>query len=175
MSSICSNCNTTTILTNAEYNHSVEQISDSLFRFAVHFLKDSEDAQDVVQDAFEKLWLNREKVEKEKVKSWLFTCVHNAMLNQLHRKKTQKLHLDSIDKSGFEKPDQSFESKQVIDLMVGSLPPLQKSILLLRDLEGYTYDEIGDMLSIPSAQVKVYLFRARLKLKKQLKGLFLLA
>lgn len=97
------------------------------------------------------------------------------MLNQLHRKKTQKLHLDSMDKSGFEKPDQSLESKQVIDLMVGSLPPLQKSILLLRDLEGYTYEEIGDMLSIPSAQVKVYLFRARLKLKKQLKGLFLLA
>jgi RNA polymerase sigma-70 factor (ECF subfamily) len=146
-----------------------------VYRYAVHFLKDSEDAQDVVQDAFEKLWLNREKVEKEKVKSWLFTCVHNAMLNQLHRKKTQKLHLDSIDKSGFEKPDQSFESKQAIDLMVGSLPPLQKSILLLRDLEGYTYEEIGDMLSIPSAQVKVYLFRARLKLKKQLKGLFLLA
>ena len=83
-------------MTSAEYNHSVEQISDSLFRFAVHFLKDSEDAQDVVQDAFEKLWLNREKVENEKVKSWLFTCVHNAMLNQLHRKKTQKFHLDSI-------------------------------------------------------------------------------
>jgi RNA polymerase sigma-70 factor (ECF subfamily) len=78
-------------------------------------------------------------------------------------------------KSGFEKPDQSYESKQVIDLMVASLPPLQKSILLLRDLEGYTYEEIGDMLSIPSAQVKVYLFRARLKLKKQLKGIFELA
>ena len=162
-------------MTYAEYNQSVEHLSDSIYRFAVHFLKDSEDARDVVQDAFEKLWLNREKVENEKVKSWLFTCVHNAMLNQVNRKKRQQLHLDSIDQLGFEKPDQSYESKQVIDLMVGSLPPLQKSILLLRDLEGYTYDEIGEMLSIPSAQVKVYLFRARLKIKKQIIGTFVLA
>jgi RNA polymerase sigma-70 factor (ECF subfamily) len=43
---------------------------------------------------------------------------------------------------------------------------------LLRDLEGYSYEEIGEMLSIPSVQVKVYLFRARLKIKKQLKGMF---
>jgi RNA polymerase sigma-70 factor (ECF subfamily) len=153
----------------------VEHISDSLFRYAFHFLKDSEEAQDFVQDAFEKLWLNREKVEKDKVKSWLFTCVHHAMLNQVHRKKRQLVHLDSLDKSAHQKPDLSYESKQVIDLMVASLPPLQKSILLLRDLEGYTYEEIGDLLAIPAAQVKVYLFRARLKIKKQLKGIFELA
>ena len=162
-------------MTNAEYNHSVEHVSDSLYRFSVHFLKDTEEARDIVQDAFEKLWLNREKVEQEKVKSWLFTCVHNAMLNQVSRKKRQIAHLDSLGKSDFQQPDLAFESKQVVDLMVGSLPPLQKSILLLRDLEGYTYEEIGDMLSISSAQVKVYLFRARIKLKKQLKGIFVLA
>ncbi|MFZ9586652.1 MAG: RNA polymerase sigma factor [Crocinitomicaceae bacterium] len=162
-------------MTSAEFNHSVEQHSDSLFRYALHFLKNSGDAQDVVQDAFEKLWLNREKVVKDKVKSWLFTCVHHAMLNQVHRKKTQQAHLDSLDKAAFHKPDSSFESKQVIDQLVSSLPPLQKSILLLRDLEGYSYEEIGDLLSIPSAQVKVYLFRARLKIKKQLKGIFELA
>ena len=162
-------------MTNAEYNHSVEHLSDSLYRFAVQFLKDSEEAQDVVQDAFEKLWLNREKVEREKVKSWLFTCAHNGMLNQVYRKKRQIKHLDSLGKSDFQQPDRTFESKQVVDLMVSSLPPLQKSILLLRDLEGYTYEEIGDMLSISSAQVKVYLFRARIKIKKQLKGIFELA
>lgn len=173
-SSICFNCNTA-ILTSAEYNHSVEQISDSLYRFAVHFLKDSEDAQDVVQDAFEKLWLNKDKVEKEKVKSWLFTCAHNSMLNQVSRKKRQLTHLDSLDEKRSQAPDNSYESKQVIDQLVSSLPPIQKSILLLRDLEGYTYEEIGAMLSIPPSQVKVYLFRARLKIKKQLKGIFELA
>jgi RNA polymerase sigma factor (sigma-70 family) len=114
-------------LTSAEYNHSVEHDSDSLYRFAVHFLKDSEEAKDVVQDAFEKLWLNREKIEREKVKSWLFTCIHNAMLNQVSRKKRQITHLDSMSKSDFQQPDLAFESKQVVDLMVGSLPLYRKA------------------------------------------------
>ena len=63
----------------------------------------------------------------------------------------------------------SFESKQVVDRIVSILPPIQKSIILMRDLEGYSYDEIGDMLELSPSQVKVYLFRARMKIKKQLK------
>ena len=63
----------------------------------------------------------------------------------------------------------SFESKQVVDRIVSILPPIQKSIILMRDLEGYSYDEIGDMLDLSPSQVKVYLFRARMKIKKQLK------
>jgi RNA polymerase sigma-70 factor (ECF subfamily) len=62
-----------------------------------------------------------------------------------------------------------YESKEVIERTVSILPPVQKSILLMRDLEGYTYEEIGNMLSLNPSQVKVYLFRARLKIKNQLK------
>ena len=54
---------------------------------------------------------------------------------------------------------------------VSILPPIQKSIILLRDIEGYSYDEIGGILELSPSQVKVYLFRARNKIKKQLKGL----
>ena len=64
-----------------------------------------------------------------------------------------------------------FESKQLIDRAVNILPPIQKSIILLRDLEGYSYEEIGSILELSDSQVKVYLFRARNKIKKQLKGL----
>ena len=59
--------------------------------------------------------------------------------------------------------------------MVNILPSTQKSIILLRDIEGYTYNEIGQILDLTASQVKVYLFRARMKLKKQLIGLNKLA
>ncbi len=153
-----------------EYNISIEIHGDSLYRYAFNFLKNQEEAQDIVQDVFEKLWVNRDKVEFEKAKSWLFTCAHNAMINFIHKKArfakmANEYHSEKTESSSF-----GFESKQVINHIVGILPPLQKTIILLRDLEGYSYDEIGDILSLNSSQVKVYLFRARLKIKKQLKG-----
>lgn len=97
------------------------------------------------------------------------------MLNQVKRNKVKQQHLDSLYWNQSQGSDLSFENQQFIQLLVAELPPLQKSILLLRDLEGYTYQEIGELLSLTEAQVKVYLFRARLKVKKRIKGQFVLA
>ena len=67
-----------------------------------------------------------------------------------------------------------FELKEIIDLAMEKLTDLQKSIILLRDLEGYNYKEIGEMLDLNEPQVKVYLFRARKKIKDQIKDLSIL-
>lgn len=154
-----------------EYNIVVKEHSNNLYGYAIKFLRNSEDAKDIVQDVFVKLWLHRANVEFPKAKSWMFTTAHNAMINFSNKKGRTQL-TDEIMK--YEKATimpNSFESNQVVDRAVSILPPIQKSIILLRDLEGYSYKEIGDMLEISDAQVKVYLFRARKKIKKQLKGL----
>ncbi len=141
-----------------------------MFGYACRFLRDSEDAKDIVQDVFEKLWNNRKKVDSEKAKSWLFTSAHNAMIN--FKKKKTRLHYTE-DVQLFERgvSNHSFESNQVVERAVSILPPIQKSVILLRDLEGYSYQEIGEILSLSDSQVKVYLYRGRKKIKKQLKGM----
>lgn len=149
----------------------IKEHSNALFSFAVHFLRNKEDAKDIVQDSFEKLWLNCEKVEYSKVKSWLFTCTYNAMVNFSLRSKRIVLSETSKLPENWEQTHSPFESRQIVDRIVGILPPLQKSIILLRDLEGYTYEEIGEILDLSPSQVKVYLFRARNKVKKQLQYL----
>ncbi len=138
-------------------------------------MRSEHDAQDIVQDVFEKLWLNRKKVEFEKSKSWMFTTAHNAMINFMMKK--DRMHLSDEITSNERSVDaqRQYEAKEIVDKAVAFLPPLQKSIVLLRDLEGYTYQEIGEILDISEPQVKVYLFRARKKLKKQLKELMELA
>ena len=149
----------------------VKAHSNKLYGYAMRFLRNTEDAEDILQDVFERLWLNRKKVEVEKAKSWMFTTAHNAMLNLINKKSRVQLPGEENLPESSKKDVNKFESNQVVDRAVNILPPIQKSIILLRDLEGYSYEEIGDMLSLSSSQVKVYLFRARNKIKKQLKGL----
>lgn len=157
-----------------EFNSVVKEHSNSLYGFAVRFLKNEDDARDIVQDSFEKLWLNCEKVELSKVKSWLFTCAYNAMINFVtKRQKMITMEFSKLPET-FEVLKSQFESQEVVERTVSILPPLQKSIILLRDLEGYSYEEIGEILKLSPSQVKVYLFRARNKVKKQLQQLNIL-
>ena len=64
-----------------EYNIIVSEHSNNLYGYAIRFLRNREDASDIVQDVFEKLWIHRKNVEFAKAKSWMFTTAHNAMIN----------------------------------------------------------------------------------------------
>jgi RNA polymerase sigma factor (sigma-70 family) len=157
-------------LTRKEYNSAVDLYSGRLYGYVLKCLKREEDAQDIVQDVFERLWNHRNHVEVEKAKAWLFTTAHNALINFAKKRARMDLLGERVPENG-QRHEHRFEMKEIVDMVVDTLPPLQKSILLLRDLEGYHYDEIGQMLSISESQVKVYLFRARRKIKEQLKDI----
>jgi RNA polymerase sigma factor (sigma-70 family) len=161
-------------LTRKEYNIAVKEFSGRLYGYALRYLKSAEDADDIVQDVFEKLWKNRKKIEVEKAKAWLFTCAHNALINLIKKNSRMSYTENNTSKDTAECHSREMEMKEVIEKSLAMLPPVQKSIVLLRDLEGYNYKEIGDMLELSEAQVKVYLFRARNKIKKQLNDLTVL-
>jgi RNA polymerase sigma factor (sigma-70 family) len=130
-------------------------------------LRNSDQAKDMVQDTYVKLWEHRATIRIETVKSWLFTTAYHQMINFVKRHKRFD-PLEEINEEKFSVPsyEHQLEHRELLEIAIDRLPEIQKSILLLRDLEGYNYKEIGEMLSINEPQVKVYLFRARQKIKE---------
>ena len=154
-------------MTDKDYNDCVDNFADGVYRFIVKNIRHTEDAQDIVQSAFEKLWVNREQVLPEKAKSYLFTVAYHQMID--HIRKTNKMPLTEDTYIPHQQiTHQDAELKQVLMHAVNELNPIQKSLVLLKDYEGYSYHEIGEIMHLSESQVKVYLHRARLILKSKL-------
>lgn len=160
-------------MTEQEYNTAVKTLSHRLFGYVFKSLRDKEDSNDIVQDAFMKLWENRKKVDPEKAKSWLFTTAHNALINFV-KKSGRMSSMDEMNLDRGKNDKHEFELNEIIDAALAKLPEQQKTILMLRDYEGYNYKEIGEIMKLNESQVKVYLFRARKKVKEDIKDLTIL-
>jgi len=155
-------------MTEKEYNQCVNDYADNVFRFIVKNLRHQEDARDVVQTAFEKLWRNREQVESEKCKSYLFTVAYNQMIDHIRKHKRITLKEDFTDSSNTVYQSYNKDTKKILHEALNRLNSTQKSLVMLKDYEGYSYEEIGTIMSLSESQVKVYLHRARLILRNYL-------
>lgn len=154
-------------MTESQYNQCVNNHSDNLFRFIVKNLRHEEDARDIVQTAFEKLWRNRESIENEKAKSFLFTVGYNQMIDHIRKHKRVQLKDDFSDDNRTQYI-QDDSIKKTLMQALNRLNETQKSLVMLKDYEGYSYEEIGKIMNLNESQVKVYLHRARLTLKNYL-------
>jgi RNA polymerase sigma-70 factor (ECF subfamily) len=154
-------------MTVAEFNQCVDKHSDGVYRFILKNIRDEEAAMDIVQDAFEKMWLKFREISHASAKSYLFTTAYHRMIDYTRKVK----RIERMDE-GYDYPGQSQNNysdlKEILDEALQRLPDIQKSLILLRDYEGYNYDEIGKITGLSESQVKVYIFRGRLALKNYL-------
>jgi RNA polymerase sigma-70 factor (ECF subfamily) len=154
-------------MTEKEYNQCVSQYADNVYRFILKNLGHKEDAQDVVQTAFEKLWINREQIDNDRSKSYLFTVAYHQMIDHIRKQKRIVLQEEfKADAGVIDK--QQHNVKKILDEALHKLSETQRSLVLLKDYEGYNYLEIGKITGLSESQVKVYLHRARLQLKTYL-------
>src|SRR4029078_4013177 len=152
-------------MTDKEYNECVTQYADNVYRFIVKNLRHEEDARDVVQSAFEKLWIHRAAVDGTKSKSYLFTVAYNQMID--HLRKVKRVYLKEEFKEETRVHDKHIDNaRAVLNEALARLSETQRSLVMLKDYEGYSYEEIGKIMNLNESQVKVYLHRARLQLKE---------
>ena len=154
-------------MTEREYNECVKTYADNVYRFILKNLRHEEDARDVVQTAFEKMWRNRDDIDPVKCKSYLFTVAYHQMID--HIRKVKRVQLREEFKAELKVQDKPVNNlKKVLEEALARLSETQRSLVLLKDYEGYSYDEIGKITGLSESQVKVYLHRARVQLKDYL-------
>jgi len=151
-------------MTENEYNQCVDMYADNVYRFILKNLRHEADSKDIVQGAFEKMWMNREQVDNARSKSYLFTVAYNQMID--HIRKNKRIVLKEVFSEDSKITQQSIpDIKRILNAALSELDEIQRSLVLLKDYEGYNYEEIGKITGLNASQVKVYLHRARLKLK----------
>jgi RNA polymerase sigma factor (sigma-70 family) len=153
-----------------QYNECVDKYSDNLYRFVLKNIHNRDEARDIVQESYEKLWLKVDSVAFEKVKSYLFSTAYHTMIDVIRRGK-HSADFGTVVPEQYAHNDQFSDLNEILHKAINRLPEIQRSVVLLRDYEGYSYDEISEITGLTESQVKVYIFRARSFLKNYIGSL----
>ena len=156
-----------------DFKTNILPVSKKLLRFAIQFLKDEDDAKDVVQDVFLKLWQKRDELEKiENIEAFAMRMTRNRCLDIIRANKTIAINAETDRKIKEETVDvhsqvEFTESANQIKKLIENLPDLQRTIMYLRDIEQLSYDEIAETTELQLNAIRVNLSRARKKVRDE--------
>lgn len=144
-----------------------------LYGFAYYHLRDEDDAQDVVQETFVRLWSHRSRVQRETSAAWLTRVCRNACIDRLRKRKTRNEVSTEVDllSNGETGADERMHRSDVHGRALALLDELDepfRSLVILRDIQDLSYEEIATAMELPMTTVKVYLHRARKRLRMRL-------
>ena len=151
-------------MTVKEYNRAVDEYADAVYRFIRADLRDDDRANDIVQDSYEKLWRHVAEIDYSVVKSWLFSTAYHTMIDII-RKEKRMTGLEESAEADLVVDSQYTDLNEILHAALDRLPEQHRSVVLLRDYEGYSYKEIGEITGLSEAQVKINIYRGRMALK----------
>lgn len=157
----------------ALYQQAIDQHRHRVLSFAHYSLRAREDAEDVTQEVFIKLWQHWQKIDHGKLGAWLMRVAHNCVIDHVRKQRPQQTNLDQYaeieDQVGEESDAAQLDQhqfKRQLQSAIKSLEDPFRSIVIMRDIQGMSYEEIQGSLELSASQVKVYLHRARRKLRE---------
>ena len=165
------------------FNHIVERYKDKLTNFLYRFTYDIDSAQDLAQDTLLKVYINKDSYKEiAKFSTWVYTIASNLAKTELRKIKRRKTYtisdlstddrefvLHRSDEESFENEEDTLVSGKILQKCLNVLDDEFKNIIILRDIQELSYDEISKILKIPLGTVKSRINRGRFKLKDLLK------
>jgi RNA polymerase sigma-70 factor (ECF subfamily) len=159
-----------------EFERVVSESRDRLFGYALYFLARREEAEDVVQEVYMRLWQHRRDIDSSRIAGWLISVTRNLCRDHLRRRKVRSavsVDSDAVEQMAGDEAATDTEAaasvfRETLDSALRNLPDTQKSIVVLREIQGMSYREIGIALDLPLTRVKVYLHRGRKALRNEI-------
>ena len=154
-------------MTNGEFSARVLPQRERMYRLAKSMLCDSTEAEDVVQDVFEKLWIKRESLDEfEHLNAFILASVRNTCIDRIRTRKTRQEKEVLLASKGEPSFDTSTtmevsDIKNIIQRIIAGLPERQQTVIHLRDIEGCEMTEIAELVGMDEATVRMTLSRAR--------------
>lgn len=145
-----------------------------IYRYARSYLKNETQAEDIVQEVFLKLWDKRNDFDRiNNMEAWSMTITKNLVFDKIRSQRNYSMDPREMKQNEYdnETPEMILERTETrldIRRMIESLPDKQKEVIILREIEGYSYQKIGEIMGIDQNLVKVTLFRARDNLRKKI-------
>ena len=156
-----------------DFKTSVLPISNKLLRFATHFLKDEDEAKDVVQDVFLKLWKKKDELGKiENIDAFAMQMTKNRCLDVIRARKVVPIDAETDRRLKEQSVDvhskvELNESAKQIHMLIERLPDLQRIVMHMRDIQQLSYDEIAEATELKINAIRVNLSRARKKVRDE--------
>jgi RNA polymerase sigma-70 factor (ECF subfamily) len=152
------------------YRQWVVEHQDQAWSLARYLLRNDSEAEDAAQDAFIKLWNHRETIDPSRVRPWLMKVTRNVCLDRLRRRRPETELDENLESavSGPEDQAQQVELGRWLQLVIARLKEPYRSLVVLRDIQQHSYDEVTAATGLSLPQVKTYLHRARKQLREQL-------
>ena len=154
----------------AQYRQAVDQHKQRVYSLALYSLRAREDAEDVTQEVFIKLWQHWQKVDLDKIGAWLMRVTRNSVIDHVRKRNPEQNQTDfnvetqpALESEETELDRTSIQ--QQLKLAIAELNEPFRSIIIMRDIQGFSYSDIEQTLDMSESQVKVYLHRARRKLR----------
>jgi len=154
-----------------KYRQWVREYQDQAWTIARYILKDNQEAEDATQEAFVKLWNNQDNIDPERIKPWLMKVTRNGCLDRLRRRRDNVEFDESHMAGDVRGPMQDLGNQETgawLKRAIGGLKEPYRSLVVLRDVNQHSYEEVAGMLELSLSQVKTYLHRARKQLREQL-------
>lgn len=167
------------------YEILVKRYKDQLTNFVFRFIGDRDACTDIVQDTMIKFYVNRHSYKEfAKFSTWIYTIAGNLAKNELKRRKRRKiysLHNDDEDRH-FQIEDKAYHSperladsgikNEMIQQAILKVKPVYREVVILRDIDGFSYEEISEITGLSIGTVKSRINRGRATLQKLLKNIY---